>query len=87
MNGRHLNICLLAWLGCVDVAHAEGAGGDRSSDALGGFALLLGFVVVCLLLVNWIRGLNKGKRRQLDDPQGDAALKIGTSISRPIDER
>ena len=87
MNGRRLHHCLLAWVGCVDLAHALGTEVDRSGDALGGFALLLGFAVICFLVVNWIRGRTKSKRRQLDDPKGDAALKVGTSISRPIDER
>ncbi len=59
----------------------------QSGGVLSGLVWMGLFVLICYLIVRVVRRLGAGNAQHLDDPQGDEFVRLGTSISRPVDER
>jgi len=75
--------------GCAFVQGAQAAAtkSESAGDAFGGFGWIALFVLFCYLVVFCIRRLGSSRRAWDADPQADEMVRMGTSISRPIDER
>lgn len=80
-------MCFLAGLLLLSTTAHAAAKQSGVGDVLGGLAWMGGFVAICYLIVLGLRRLGSKPKGQWDGPQGDEMVRLGTSISRPIDER
>jgi hypothetical protein len=83
---RWLLMGLALWLG-LERESLGATSAAQSGGVLGGLVWMGLFVLICYLIVRVVRRLGSGSAKHLDDPQGDEFVRLGTSISRPVDER